>query len=122
MGHQGAEDLSIVEIGIGPDPDQDPDLPPGPGPDLRIPRRRMVRDLDMSTGNSGPATNLGRESSLKVAAAPLTRSRSQINLNLIFIYLGSAVHHDYEVGLTIVDNFVVIGRFHEFELMIPSNT
>ena len=109
MGHQGAEGLKFSEIGIVPDPDQDPDLPPGPGPDLRIPRRRIVRDLDMSTGNSGPATNLGRESSLKVAVAPLTRSRSQINLN-------------YEVGLTIVDNFVVIGGFHEFELMIASNT
>ena len=47
MGHQGAEDLSITEIGNGPDPDQDLDLPPGPGPDLRNPGRRMTRDLDM---------------------------------------------------------------------------
>ena len=122
MGHQGAEGLNIVEKGIGPDPDQDPDLPPGPGPDLRIPERRMTRDLDMPTESSGPATNLGRESSLKVAAAPLTRSKSRINLNSVFIYLGSAVHHDHEVGLTIVDNFVVIGRFREFELTKPSNT
>ena len=122
MGHQGAEGLNIVEKGIGPDPDQDPDLPPGPSPDLRIPGRRMTRDLDMPTESSGPATNLGRESSLKVAAAPLTRSKSRINLNSVFIYLGSAVHHDHEVGLTIVDNFVVIGRFREFELTKPSNT
>ena len=81
----------------------------------------MIRDMDMPTGSSGPVTNLGRESSLKVAVAPLTRSKSQIN-NLNFIYLGSAVHHDHEVSLTIVDNFVVIGRFHEFELTKPSNT
>ena len=125
MGHQGAEDLSITEIGNGPDPDQDLDLPPGPGPDLHTPERRMTRDLvvmDMAIGGSDPATNLERESSLKVAAAPLTRSKSRINLNSVFIYLGSAVHHDHEVGLTIVDNFVVIGRFREFELTKPSNT
>ena len=32
------------------------------------------------------------------------------------------VYHDHEVGLTIVDNFVVVGRLHEFEFTEPSNT
>ena len=125
MGHQGAEDLSITEMGNGPDPDQDLDLPPGPGPDLHTPERRMTRDLvvmDMAIGGSDPATNLERESSPKVAAAPLTRSRSLINLRFFIFYLGSAVHHYHRVGFTIVNNFVVVGRFREFELTKPSKT
>ena len=112
-GHQGAEDLSIIaEIGICPDPD--------PDPDLRIPRRRMIRDMDMPTGSSGPVTNLGRESSLKVAVAPLTRSRSQINLRFFIFYLRSSAHLYYRVSFTIVNYFVVVGRFREFELTEPS--
>ena len=120
MGHQGAEDLNITEIRNVPDPDPDLDLPPGPGPDLRTRGRRMTRDLIMATGSSDPATNLESESSPEVAVAPLTRSRSQINLRFFIFYLRSSAHLYYRVSFTIVNYFVVVGRFREFELTEPS--